>query len=94
MDGGAYMSEAWFHSDRWADKWQDMAAGEGLGQVYLFLCLVRGSDYRHTALWSWEFHKSFWNVFHLEYVGIELGISFFSPPEILFVYLFNYFWLC
>ena len=36
MDGGAYMSEAWFHSDRWADKWQDMAAGEGLGQVYLF----------------------------------------------------------
>ena len=48
---------------------------------FLFLCLVRGSDYRHTALWSWEFHKSFWNVFHLEYVGIELGISFFPPPR-------------
>lgn len=26
------MSEARLHSDRWADKWQDMAAGGGLGK--------------------------------------------------------------
>ena len=58
---------------------------------FLFLCLVRGSDYRHTALWSWEFHKSFWNVFHLEYVGIELGISFFPPKRFcLFTYLITF----
>lgn len=32
MHRGTYMSEARIHSDRWADKWQDMASGEGLGK--------------------------------------------------------------
>ena len=41
------------------------------------------------SLWSWEFHKSFWNIFHLEYVGIELGISsfYFLQRFYLFAYL-------